>query len=357
MSKSYANSILDPRGKWQRANLKLAARVDIETLRKGPVVFYDNTKLSFCNYMEVFRRVKAHFAKQGITNIVDFRETVRGKTTQDLKDYAAKVLASVKPVAAVVALGDMGTSPATTIVTIALEELGIPSVYITAPPGADLVRSVAFYRAGHLCLCPVDIYQGSTVEEIDEKVDAAMPIIFDLLTLPGAAIDARASLDFGLDNDAPTVDGALAKAEEITLADAALAEPAAGIEEITDLFNDLHLGDGLPIIPPTPTRLERMMSYCPFDENLILAKEIGPAVGTSRCATSPWPPSWRGASRPPCRSWSPRSRRWPTSATTSCSRSARRIRAETWCWSAVRWRSKSASTAARAASAPASRPT
>ncbi len=271
------NAILDPRGTWTRPDLKLAPRVDMETLRKGPVVFYDNTKLSFCNYMEVFRRVKANFAKQNITNIVDFRETVRGKSTQDLKDYAAKQLASAKPVAAVVALGDMGTSPATTIVTMALEELGIPAVYITAPPGADLVRSVAFYRAGQLCLCPIDIYQGSSVEEIDQKIDAAMPVIFDSLTLKGEAIGKRAALDFGLDNDPPSDDGLLRKAEEIVIAAEARSEPAAGIEEITDLFNELHLGDGLPIIPPTPTRLKRMMSYCPFDESEILAREIGPS--------------------------------------------------------------------------------
>ena len=277
MATNTANTILDPRGKWEPAHLKLAQRVDLETLRKGPVVFYDNTKLSFCNYMEVFRRIKANFAKEGITNIVDFRETVRGKSTQGLRDYAAKTLASVKPVAAVVALGDMGTSPATTIVTVALEELGIPAVYITAPPGADLVRGVAFYRAGQLCLCPVDIYQGSTVEEIDAKVDAAMPVIYDSLTLRGEAIGARAALAFGLDNDPPTKDGRLGKADDLVLRAEVLSEPAAGIEEITDLFNELHLGDGLPIIPPTATRLKRMMSYCPFDENEILAKEIGPS--------------------------------------------------------------------------------
>ncbi|MDR3497198.1 MAG: hypothetical protein P4L82_21595 [Ancalomicrobiaceae bacterium] len=277
MTVSTANAILDPRGKRDPAHLKLAQRVDLETLRKGPVVFYDNTKLSFCNYMEVFRRIKANFAKQGITNIIDFRETVRGKSTQGLKDYAAKKLASVKPVAAIVAIGDMGTSPATTIVTIALEELGIPSVYITAPPGADLVKGVAYYRAGHLCLCPIDIYQGSTVEEIDEKIDAAMPVIFDSLTLPGTAIMARASLDFALDRDPPSDDGILRQAEKITLSTEARSEPAAGLEEITDLFNELHLGDGLPIVPPTPARLKRMMSYCPFHENEVLAKEIGPS--------------------------------------------------------------------------------
>jgi len=245
-------------------------------LRKGPVVFYDNTKLGFCSYMEVFRRLKTNFAKDGITNLIDFRETVRGKTTQDLRGYAAR-LAAVNPVAAILALGDVGTSPATAILTITMEELGVPSVYVTSPPGSDLVKGVVHYRAGQLCLCPLDIYQGTTVDEIDQQVDRAMPSIYDALTLPADKISQRAAVDFDLDTVPPSTDGVLRRAEQIHVDDVALAEPAAGIEAITDLFNELHLGDGLPIIPPTRSRLEHMLSYCPVDHDEVLAEEIGPS--------------------------------------------------------------------------------
>ena len=175
--------ILDPRGEQKRPKLNLAPRTTLDGLRKGPVIFFDNTKLGFCNYMQVFRRLKANFAKDGITNLVDYRETVRGKSTQGLEAMAEK-LAALKPVAAILALGDVGTSPLTTIVTIRMEELGIPSVYITSPPGTDLVKGVVYYRAGQLCVCPIDIYQGSTIEEIDKKVDDVMPAIYESLTLP-----------------------------------------------------------------------------------------------------------------------------------------------------------------------------
>jgi len=147
MTHQKIEKILDPRGSQDRPMLELAPRKTMEALRKGPVLFYDNTKLGFCNYIEVYKRIKANFAKDGITNIIDFRETVRGKSTEDLKQYAKK-LADAKPVAAILALGDVGTSPATAIMTIAMEELGVPSVYITSPPGTDLVRGVVFYRAG-----------------------------------------------------------------------------------------------------------------------------------------------------------------------------------------------------------------
>src|ERR1017187_8584686 len=83
--------------------------------------------------MEVFTRIKERFHQIGISNFVDCIETDRGKDTKGLENYAA-TLAKEKPTAAVVALGDMGTSSATAVVAIALEKLGIPSVYITASP-------------------------------------------------------------------------------------------------------------------------------------------------------------------------------------------------------------------------------
>jgi hypothetical protein len=158
-----------------------------------------------------------------------------------------------------------------------MEELGIPSVYITSPPGSDLVKGVAHYRAGHLCVCPLDFYQGSTVEEIASEVDAVMPRIYDLLTRPQSEIAILAALDFGIDRQGPSDDGILHAAGTLTISKEDLAEPAAGIEAITDLFNEMHLGDGLPIVPPTSRRLERMFTYCPFDRSEVIAEEIGPS--------------------------------------------------------------------------------
>ena len=267
--------VLDPRGRQDRPLLKLAPRPTLEQLRQGKVLFYDNTKLSFCNYGTVFTRIKENLAREGVANFVDYVETVRGKSTQQLRDYAAK-LAQEKPSAAIVALGDMGTSPASTIVTIALEELGVPTLYVTAPPGSNLVKAVAFYRAGHLCLTSVDIYQGSTKAEVAEQIDRQWTSILDALTLPADRIAARAALNFGLDQVAPAADGLLELSGRIELSGDALAQPAPGIEEITDLFNDLHLGDGLPIIPPSPARVERMRTYCPWSPDTVLASRVGP---------------------------------------------------------------------------------
>ena len=255
--------------------LKLASRVTLEQLRKGKILFYDNTKLSFVNYSQIFTRIKEHFSGQGIENFVDYVETVRGKNTQMLEAYAAK-LAGEKPTAAIVALGDMGTSSATTVLTIALEKLGIPTVYITAPPGSAITEGVGFYRAGRLCLCSLDIYQASTVEEIHEQVDSKWDYILGCLTATEEELEQLAHIDFEMDRMAPTKEGLLPIIDQVVVDEQKLLEPGSYMEEINEYFNREHMSDGLPIVPPTRRRYERMLSYCPFDEDLVLCTQVGP---------------------------------------------------------------------------------
>jgi hypothetical protein len=268
-------SLIDPRGIQEQKLLGLSKRPSLEELKKGPVLFYNNTKLLFCNYMETFTRTKERLQEEGVCNFIDYVETVRGKTTSDLKAYAA-MLAKEKPVAAIVALGDMGTSAATTIVSIALEELGIPTLYFTAPPGTGIVKAVANYRAGHLCIASLDIYQGSTVDEVRAQVDKNWQSVMDALLLQPGEIEKRAELGFSLDKDVAKNQGIIDLADKISLDIEDMNEPAAGVEEITDIFNELNIGDGFPIVPPTTRRLEKMLSYCPWEPETVLAEQIGP---------------------------------------------------------------------------------
>ena len=276
MTQRDLKPIVDPRGRQERPLLRLARRPTRQALKRGKVLFYNNTKLDFCNYGEVFAAIKRHFADAGITKFCDYKETVRGKSTADLEHYA-RMLAREKPVAAVVALGDMGTTPATTVVTIALEKLGIPSVFITASPGAELAEAVAFYRAGQLCLVPVDIYQGSTKAEVSAQVDQRIEAIFESLTLPPDRIRKRAALEFALDKTPPAVDGLLRIPTRRALVESDPDAPGRGMEEAMELCDQLRIGDGLPIIPPTQARVARMMSYCPFEPDGVLVREVGPS--------------------------------------------------------------------------------
>lgn len=268
------NLLLDPRGYQDREIIQLAKRVSLEELKKGKILFYNNTKLGFCNYYTVFDRIKEHLEKLGITNFVEYTETVRGKDAKKLADYA-KMLAEEKPQAAIVAFGDMGTSSSTTVLSIELEKLGIPTVYMTAPPGTGITEGVGLYRAGRLCLCSVDVFQASTVEEIEAEVDKKWDYIINSLTTNGDELLKLAHIDAKMDITAPSKDGYLPF--KIQADSDKLLEPGAYMEEINEYFNVEHISDGLPIIPPTKARYERMLEYCPYDEDLILCDPSGPS--------------------------------------------------------------------------------
>ncbi|QDR83477.1 UGSC family (seleno)protein [Sporomusa termitida] len=268
--------IMDPRGRQERPVIKLAPRKGLNGLINGKILFYDNTKLDFCYYNEVFVRIKSNFNKMGATNFVDYKETVRGKDTPALEAYAA-MLADEKPAAAIVALGDMGTSSATTIVAIEMEKLGIPTVYVTASPGGELVEGVAFYRAGNLCLCKLDIYQASLPKDIHVQIDTKWDYIIDSLTKNGEELRRAAHIDFKIDKTKPRDDGLLPLTDNIEIDESQLYTPGAYMEEVMDFFHKEHLGDGLPIIPPTRKRYEKMLEYCPFDPDTVLAVEVGPS--------------------------------------------------------------------------------
>lgn len=271
------DALLDPRGHQEREVIELARRVTLDELRNGKILFYNNTKLGFCNYYTVFDRIKEHFTELGITNFVEYTETVRGKDAKKLYEYAA-VLAKEKPTAAIVAFGDMGTSSSTTVVTIALEKLGIPTVYMTAPPGTAITEGVGVYRAGHLCLCSVDIYQASTVEEVAAQVDLKWEYIISSLTSNGDQLEKLAHIDFKMDKVAPAENGLLPL--ELDADEERSHEPGAYMEEVNAYFNEMHISDGLPIIPPTRRRYEAMMEYCPYAEDTVLCDASGPSGRT-----------------------------------------------------------------------------
>lgn len=266
--------LIDPRGYQERKKINLAKRPTLDELKKGKILFYNNTKLGFCNYYTVFDRIKEHLTELGITNWVEYTETVRGKNAEKLAEYAA-MLAKEKPTAAIVAFGDMGTSSSTTVLTIELEKLGIPAVYMTAPPGTGITEGVGIYRAGHLCLCSVDIYQASTVEEVAEQVDMKWDYIIGSLTCNGKELEKLAHIDFKMDKIPPSGDGLLPLV--LKYDKEKVSEPGSYMEEVNAYFNAEHLGDGLPVIPPTRRRLEKMMEYCPFDEDMILCDASGPS--------------------------------------------------------------------------------
>lgn len=250
--------VLDPRGEHLRTRLALAIRPDKAQLRKGKLFLFNNTKLAYCAYGELYVRLKERLAEEGINTLLEHTETVRGKTDSDLKELAAR-MEEMKPSGVILALADMGVAPATVVLGIELEKRGIPCVVLTAGPGAQLARAVAYYRAGNLCLIEVNVGQSSTVQEVGAALDARAKDILDALTQSQNIIDAIAKVDVALDHDE------------------GLPELyASDYEAVQQNFERLRIGDGLPVIPPTESRLKEMLTYSPWPSGTVLNQAIGP---------------------------------------------------------------------------------
>ena len=73
------NALLDPRGFQEREVITLAKRVSLEELRSGKVLFYNNTKLGFCNYYTVLDVYKRQPQYLRADHNHDYRQKVRGK--------------------------------------------------------------------------------------------------------------------------------------------------------------------------------------------------------------------------------------------------------------------------------------
>lgn len=130
---------------------------------------------------------------------------------------------------------------------------------MTAPPGTAITEGVGVYRAGQLCLCSVDIYQASTVEEVAAQVDLKWDYILKSLTSNGEELAKLAHIDFKMDKVAPAKDGLLPY--ELEVDEEKSLEPGAYMEEINAYFNDMHISDGLPIIPPTKRRYRQCCGF------------------------------------------------------------------------------------------------
>ena len=138
------------------------------------------------------------------------------------------------------------------------------------------MEGVAVYRAGNLCLCKIDIYQASTVEEVRNEIDLKWDYIIDSLTAEPKKLREVAHIDFKMDIIPPAGNGLLPVTDSIKVQEDRLYEPGCYMEEIMDYLDREHIGDGLPVIPPTQSRLDKMYAYCPWDPGTVLWREVGP---------------------------------------------------------------------------------
>ncbi|HET7159172.1 MAG TPA: hypothetical protein VFI62_09260, partial [Burkholderiales bacterium] len=275
MNPGNLERLLDPRGRLKLTRIKLAPRPDEAALAAGTLLFYDNEKMDVGHYGLIYTRIKEALRARGYSRFCDRRASIRGKTNVDITVMAHE-FTEVGACAAVIGLADMGVSPAMVALAVEMERLGLPTVCLTARPGSRLAAAYAHYRAGSLCLLPFDIYPASDQETLNREIDACIPRLLAMLTTNGAALDELARIEYAVDPTSAASDGFLSHESNR----AATTSKSSDFDAVRSQFESMHIGDGLPVVPPTRARYENMRSYCAFDPDEIILKEIGPSGTT-----------------------------------------------------------------------------
>ena len=262
--------LLDPRGRLDLGRIALAPRPDAAALAAGTLLFYDNEKMDVGHYGLIYERIKAALRARGLTRFDDRRASIRGKTGADIEAMARELRES-GATAAVIALADMGVSPAMVTLAVEMERLGLPTVCLTARPGSRLATAHAHYRAGSLCLVPFDIFPASDAETVTREAEGCVARVVEMLTSNGPKLEALARVDYGVDDESAAADGFLAHADDIPIG------RERDFDAVYERFEAMRIGDGLPIVPPTAARYRSMRKYCPFNPEDVIFRGIGPS--------------------------------------------------------------------------------
>lgn len=282
----HPQAILDPRGQ-PPPPVSLAPR--LARLQGQSIAFFDNTKLDFGHYRLLVPIVEEYLLAQGAARVVFLRRQLRGCGNPAIVATAEQIRASGAD-AAILALADMGVTPATVLLAAELERGGMPTAVVCAEPGTTLAKVVAAYRAPGLHLCDIELTTSTTAEQVRER---AVPLAQDI----ASALQVEAEGEPAAQPESPVetlpyAGGVVQLAAERTVATEAgqgSIDPAGFAEDAYDAFTEAHIGDGLPFIPPTAERVRRMLEYTDLSpEEVILAETqpSGAAVTVERLAVN-----------------------------------------------------------------------
>jgi len=108
---------------------------------------------------------------------------------------------------------------------------------------------------------------------VSREIDACIPRLLAMLTTNGAALGEVARIDYPVDPNPSASNGFLSEATSVALQ----TLDATDLDAVYAQLESLHIGDGLPVVPPTHARYQHMRTYCAFDPDEIILKGIGPS--------------------------------------------------------------------------------
>lgn len=252
------------------------------------LLLVDNGKLApeFGPYGVLFETLRELLAEAypGV-QVVTLRRNLLEGSMEDLDGLAAGLISRLSPDGAILALSDTGVSQPTALLAVGLEKRGIPTCVLCLPLGAQLSRITTGRLLPGIPHVVIRSKPEDRPEDVREETRALFPLVVRALTEPRGAAEAasqgpeRQSLPGDQGIDAADTSGLLPLDDEARRALAELGgDPGAWEDRLLELLCRHRIGDGLPVVTPTPSRVEAMLAAVPLRPDDVLIDRCLPAA-------------------------------------------------------------------------------
>jgi hypothetical protein len=271
--------LLDPRPPFRHAAMPLAPR--LPTLQGQRLLLFDNGRLPRRHGQQVlsYATIERHLRQQyGVGACRHLHRHLPPALPGSIRRLAAEIAAS--GVAGVVlALCDEGATASTIVLAWELESHRLPTVTVCSGQALHLAAAMSLPVLPGLPLSQLNISRHAATTDVAAETIWVVGEIGDALTTPPAQLQAQFLETFApLDTRLPVNTAgelqvwsaqtyAMTANEEATLT----LDPAQYAAELYEAFCDSGLCDGLPVIPPTRSRVEAMLAWAdrPASERLV----------------------------------------------------------------------------------------
>ena len=253
-----AAGLADPRGQQAQEAVKPARRTD--SLAGKHIVLIDNKKLArdFGPYWVIWDILTERFPEAQWTL---FKDDLSKYNEVEAAALADQLIRDEKPDAVILALADAGVSLPTSLLALALERRGVPTVVLATVVGAGFVHGIFSALAPGLEPVILRTLQADSVDRVKALLEENLDEIRQRLTTSkaGAAPAAAAS---------PAINGARS-----------WPDVGDAMQEFQDWLERSGIGDGLPLIPPSNRAVEALLKSVPEDPDTVV---FSPAITSGR---------------------------------------------------------------------------
>ena len=238
------------------------------------VMLFDNGKLApeYGSYHAIFDVIQEALANRydRVEVVEHTDDLLRGEVAR--LDDVARWVAGLDMGGVIFALCDWGVSQPTALVAGALERMGIPTSVVTTETGARQVLANAARMTPGLPVTELRSLRSATYESIAAETRALMDDILGGLQSPVAQLRERFARQHPI---------APAGSNGSGLLELEGGDPSSAF---TLAMRDSQLGDGLPLLAPTPARVDAFLEAAEMDPAQAIWPEIAPrtSVVTAR---------------------------------------------------------------------------